>query len=108
MASVIHDGDHTILVLFETRSYRCRRPEKLASIPERNREKISLLKVLTETLQRKLYVVHRLDKQVSGVIVFAKNPRPIALEHSFRAPPREQDLHRTGAWSHRGGKRSYR
>jgi len=50
------------------------KPEKLASIPERNREKVSLLKILSETLERKLYTVHRLDKQVSGVILFAKTP----------------------------------
>jgi 23S rRNA-/tRNA-specific pseudouridylate synthase len=30
------------------------KPEKLASIPERNREKVSLLKILSETLERKL------------------------------------------------------
>ncbi len=76
MASVISTEYHTIPVLFENDDIiAVDKPEKLASIPERNREKISLLKVLTEALHRKLYVVHRLDKQVSGVIVFAKNPQ---------------------------------
>jgi len=76
MTTVIATAYHTIPVLFENDDIiAVDKPEKLASIPERNREKISLLKVLTETLQRKLYVVHRLDKQVSGVIVFAKNPQ---------------------------------
>jgi len=76
MAEIITTEYHTIPVLFENEDIiAVDKPEKLASIPERNREKISLLKVLTDTLQRKLYVVHRLDKQVSGVIVFAKNPQ---------------------------------
>ena len=76
MISTIATEFHTIPVLFENDDLiAVDKPEKLASIPERNREKISLLKVLTETLKRKLYVVHRLDKQVSGVIVFAKTPQ---------------------------------
>ena len=76
MKSVIETEHHTIPVLFENDDIiAVDKPEKLASIPERNREKISLLKLLTEKLHRKLYVVHRLDKQVSGVIVFAKNPQ---------------------------------
>lgn len=33
-----------------------------------------LVKNLEQILEKKLYVVHRLDKQVSGVVVFAKNP----------------------------------
>lgn len=32
-----------------------------------------LVKILEQQLEKKLYVVHRLDKQVSGVVVFAKN-----------------------------------
>lgn len=76
MDSVIATEYHTIPVLFESDDIiAVDKPAKLASIPERNPEKISLLKLLTEALHRKLYVVHRLDKQVSGVIVFAKNPR---------------------------------
>jgi len=50
------------------------KPIGLASIPERNPAAISLLRLLSERRQRKFYVVHRLDKQVSGVIVFAKTP----------------------------------
>jgi len=65
----------SIPVLFENDNIiAVDKPEKLASIPERNREKVSLLKILSETLERKLYTVHRLDKQVSGVILFAKTP----------------------------------
>jgi len=50
------------------------KPEGLASIPERPRERASLLVTLEDRIGGKLYVVHRLDKGASGVIVFAKNP----------------------------------
>jgi RluA family pseudouridine synthase len=75
MTSAVVTEFHTIPVLFENEDIiAVDKPEKLASIPERNREKISLLKILNDNFQRKFYVVHRLDKQVSGVIIFAKNP----------------------------------
>ncbi len=48
------------------------KPEGLASIPGGKRGP-SLLSLLAPRVQEKLYVVHRLDKEVSGVIVFAKN-----------------------------------
>jgi RluA family pseudouridine synthase len=67
---------HTIPILYETDDLiAVDKPIKLASIPERNREKTSLLKLLSEARQQKLFVVHRLDKQVSGVILFAKNAK---------------------------------
>jgi RluA family pseudouridine synthase len=75
MASAIVTGYQAIPVLFENDDIiAVDKPEKLASIPERNRENVSLLRILCETLERKLYTVHRLDKQVSGVILFAKTP----------------------------------
>jgi RluA family pseudouridine synthase len=75
MISAIVTELHTIPVLFENEEIiAVDKPEKLSSIPERNREKISLLKILSDHFQRKFFVVHRLDKQVSGVILFAKNP----------------------------------
>jgi RluA family pseudouridine synthase len=75
MVSAIVTGYPAIPVLFENDDIiAVDKPENLASIPERNPEKISLLKILSETLERTLYTVHRLDKQVSGVILFAKTP----------------------------------
>ena len=75
MDPAIVAGYQAIPVIFENDDIiAVDKPEKLASIPERNREKVSLLKILSETLERKLYTVHRLDKQVSGVILFAKTP----------------------------------
>jgi RluA family pseudouridine synthase len=74
MARAIITEFHKISILFENENLiAIDKPEKLASIPERNREKISLLQILTESRKQKFYVVHRLDKPVSGVILFAKN-----------------------------------
>jgi tRNA pseudouridine32 synthase/23S rRNA pseudouridine746 synthase len=50
------------------------KPCGIASIPERHPTGNDLLSILSREMAKKLYVVHRLDKDVSGVIVFAKNP----------------------------------
>jgi RluA family pseudouridine synthase len=74
MASYILTEYHTIPVLFENEDLiAVDKPVKLASIPERNPGKSSLLKLLMDARKQKFLVVHRLDKQVSGVILFAKN-----------------------------------
>lgn len=49
------------------------KPEGLASIPERDREADNLLARLSAHYADKVFVVHRLDKEVSGVILFAKH-----------------------------------
>lgn len=49
------------------------KPEGLSSIPERDKTTPNLSTALSEKLNTKLYTVHRLDKEVSGVIIFAKN-----------------------------------
>jgi len=49
------------------------KPEGLAAIPERRAKGDSLLEVLSGERNEKLYVVHRIDKETSGVLVFAKN-----------------------------------
>lgn len=49
------------------------KPEGLCSIPERLEKKTDLLSLLAVKLGLKPYVVHRLDRDVSGVILFAKN-----------------------------------
>lgn len=53
------------------------KPEGLASIHEQGKE--CLLSLLSAQFPDKLYVVHRLDKEVSGVILFARN----AATHKF-------------------------
>lgn len=49
------------------------KPEGLAAIPERKPQRESLVASLSAQLQRRLFVAHRIDKEVSGVILFAKN-----------------------------------
>jgi len=49
------------------------KPEGLSAIAERNIEKDCLLTQLSALFRHKVYVVHRLDKDASGVILFAKN-----------------------------------
>ncbi|HEX9652394.1 MAG TPA: RNA pseudouridine synthase [bacterium] len=55
------------------------KPEGLASITERRLEAENLHKLLTAQFQQRLYIVHRLDKEASGVILFAKH----AEAHQF-------------------------
>lgn len=49
------------------------KPEAVAAIPERRPRGGSLFEVLCAQRDERLYVVHRIDKDTSGVIVFAKN-----------------------------------
>ncbi|KAF0142922.1 MAG: pseudouridine synthase [Stygiobacter sp.] len=49
------------------------KPEGLASIHDSAGEKEDLQTILTERCKLKVFVVHRLDKEVSGVILYAKN-----------------------------------
>lgn len=49
------------------------KPEGLASIPEREPTRASVRTLLEAEGRGPIYVVHRLDKEVSGVLVFAKS-----------------------------------
>ncbi|MBI3125929.1 MAG: RluA family pseudouridine synthase [Ignavibacteriales bacterium] len=49
------------------------KPEGLASIHDSAGEKEDLQTLLSERCKLKVFVVHRLDKEVSGVIIYAKN-----------------------------------
>jgi tRNA pseudouridine32 synthase/23S rRNA pseudouridine746 synthase len=50
------------------------KPEGLAAVPERRPEAAdSLFERLCAERSERLYIVHRLDKETSGVIVFARN-----------------------------------
>jgi RluA family pseudouridine synthase len=51
------------------------KPEGISSITENDTKLDSLHSLLEKKLNNKLFVVHRLDKEVSGVILFAKNSR---------------------------------
>jgi tRNA pseudouridine32 synthase/23S rRNA pseudouridine746 synthase len=50
------------------------KPAGVASIPERDRAKETVPSLLEKQLGLKAFIVHRLDKEVSGVMLFAKNP----------------------------------
>lgn len=49
------------------------KPEGIACIPEREKGRESLLSLLEKIRQGKLFVVHRIDKEASGIVLFAKN-----------------------------------
>lgn len=51
------------------------KPEGLASIHDNSGEVIDLQTILSDHYKNKIYVVHRLDKEVSGIILFAKNEK---------------------------------
>lgn len=64
MISVVYEDDDVLAV---------DKPAGVVTIPGYDRDAYTLLERLTEQVGGKLYVVHRLDKEVSGVIVFAKH-----------------------------------
>ncbi len=49
------------------------KPEGLAAIPERNPARPSARRLLEAARGERLWVVHRLDKEASGVLLFARN-----------------------------------
>jgi 23S rRNA pseudouridine1911/1915/1917 synthase len=49
------------------------KPSGLLSIPNRDQSEVSLREILDDALG-KAYTVHRLDRDTSGVIIFAKDP----------------------------------
>jgi RluA family pseudouridine synthase len=64
-----------IPILVDTDSFlAANKPEGLASIPGSSHETNSLLSILEASTGKKLFRVHRIDKDASGVILFAKDP----------------------------------
>ncbi len=64
-----------IEILFEDNNViAANKQEGLASIAENDTTIESLHSLLEKKYGQKLFIVHRLDKEVSGVILFAKNP----------------------------------
>lgn len=49
------------------------KPEGIASIPENNPLIENIYSILQKEYSKKLFILHRLDKEVSGVLLFAKN-----------------------------------
>jgi len=65
MVPILYEDDDVIAV---------DKPVGVASIPERDRSKNTVQSLLEKQLGRKPFIVHRLDKEVGGVMLFAKNP----------------------------------
>jgi tRNA pseudouridine32 synthase / 23S rRNA pseudouridine746 synthase len=64
----------TIPILFETADVvAVDKPEGLTSIPGSEKGKDTLVELVSKLYPEKIFVVHRLDKDVSGVMLFAKN-----------------------------------
>ena len=68
------------------------KPAGISTIPERNREKNCFLHLIRKQVQQPVMTVHRLDKEVSGVIVFAKNP---AAHKRFNMLFDQRQVHKT-------------
>lgn len=63
-------------IIFEDESLiAVNKPEGIASISENDLNKETVHSILEQKLKQKIFIVHRLDKEVSGVILFAKNSR---------------------------------
>lgn len=82
-----------ISILFENEDLLVvEKPEGIATIPERQKEKESVLGLVSAAVNHKLYVVHRLDKEVSGVLAFAKHAEAHkALNQQFN----QRTIHKT-------------
>jgi 23S rRNA pseudouridine1911/1915/1917 synthase len=64
---------HNDSIVFENEDFVVlNKPSELLSIPDREGKEISLKKLLQEKYGQ-IFTVHRLDKDTSGIIVFAKN-----------------------------------
>jgi tRNA pseudouridine32 synthase/23S rRNA pseudouridine746 synthase len=68
------------------------KPAGIASIPERDRSAASVLSLLEKQLARKLFIVHRLDKEASGVMLFA---RTAAAHRSLNEAFFNRNVHKT-------------
>lgn len=74
------------------------KPVGLASIPERDRSRPSVIEQAQDQLAERLYVVHRLDKEVSGVLLLARTPE---VHRWLNTEFSERRVHKTyAAWVH--------
>jgi RluA family pseudouridine synthase len=87
------DADRGIRRIFESDGLiAVDKPAGLASIPTRDAGAAHVLGILTGETGRRLYVVHRLDSETSGVLVFAKTPvmhRWLSLQFQERLARKE-------------------
>jgi tRNA pseudouridine32 synthase / 23S rRNA pseudouridine746 synthase len=64
LIEIVHDNDDLIVVS---------KPEGIATVPENDPSLPSVRRILEDQRGERLWPVHRLDKEVSGVLVFARN-----------------------------------
>lgn len=68
--------NESIKILYEDKNLLAiDKPEGIASISESNVLKETVHSILEKKYSQKLFIVHRLDKDVSGIILFAKNSK---------------------------------
>ena len=83
MIPVLYEDDDIVAI---------EKPPGVSSIPERNRAVESVLSILEKQRGSKLFIVHRLDKEVGGIMLFAKNaPAHKYLNEAFFA----KNVHKT-------------
>ena len=87
-------GDRRLTVLYEDESlYAVDKPEGLPVIPERKGSGMTALALASAQAAARLFVVHRLDRDTSGVLLFAKT----AAAHR----------HLNGEFEHRRARKTY-
>jgi RluA family pseudouridine synthase len=70
------NGSNPVEILFENKDLIAAvKPEGISSIAENDPALDSLHSLLEVQFSQRLFIVHRLDKEVSGIILFAKNTR---------------------------------
>ena len=61
---ILHEDEHIIAIS---------KPSGMLTLPDRHDEELQSLRGILERFYGRIFVVHRLDKDTSGVIVFAKD-----------------------------------
>ena len=65
-----------IQIIFENEDFiALNKPAGMLTIPDRHDDKISSLYKSLQQQYEKIFIVHRLDKETSGIILFAKNEK---------------------------------
>jgi tRNA pseudouridine32 synthase / 23S rRNA pseudouridine746 synthase len=70
--SILSGGLDSILLFEDDCIVAVNKPSGISSIPDRSADTLDMRQVTEQMLDRRLWVVHRIDKPVSGVLVFAK------------------------------------
>lgn len=69
------DSIHKLIIYEDNNLIAANKPEGISSISESDTTIETLHSILENKFGQKLFIVHRLDKEVSGIILFARNPK---------------------------------